>query len=233
MPGYGDYCGVSKAAEILCERWTVLVLRELLSGSTRFREIQRGVPTCPPATLSKRLKTLERHGIIERIESGRLVHHRLTDAGRELYPIVQGFGEWGQRWARSDYSDGELDADALLWDVRRFLDPNGLGIDRATVEFDVRSAAGRERFWFVVEPAGVDLCVVDPLRPVDLLVVSDLRTLVKAWMGDADLATAVDEGLVELHGPAALRSRLPGWFGRHPVLGSIPAAHPRRPLARS
>ena len=144
--------------------------------------------------------------------------------GGELYPIVQGFGEWGQRWARSDYADGELDADALLWDIRRFLDPFGLGVDRATIQFDLRTPDGHERFWFVVEPAGVDLCVVDPMRPVDVLVSGDLRTFVKAWMGDADLGDEISRGVVEVHGPRALRTRLPGWIGRHPVLGSIPRA---------
>lgn len=230
MPGYGDYCGVSKTAEILCERWTVLVLRELLSGSTRFREIHRGVPTCPPATLTKRLKTLERHGIVERTKASGAIRYRLTSAGNELYPIVQGFGEWGQRWARSTYTDGEIDADALLWDVRRFLDPAGLGVERATVQFDIRSNGPLDRFWFVVEPTGVDLCVTDPLRPIDLLVASDLRTLVKAWMGDADLAARIAAGDVEVRGPRSLQARLPGWIGRHPVLGSIPPARPPRPV---
>jgi DNA-binding HxlR family transcriptional regulator len=93
--GYGQFCPVAKAAEVLCERWTILVVREVLSGSTRFRDIQRGVPGCPPATLSKRLKELGRAGVLQRIETSAGVAYEVTAAGRELYPIVEGFGRWG------------------------------------------------------------------------------------------------------------------------------------------
>jgi DNA-binding HxlR family transcriptional regulator len=222
MQPYGQFCPVSKAAEILCERWTLLVVRELLCGSTRFRDIQRGVPGCPPATLSKRLKELTAAGVIRRTHTPAGVIYEVTEAGGELYPIVEGFGRWGQRWARSSYEPGDLDAEMLMWDIRRFLDPGGLGVDRAVVQLDVRTPEqGRRVFWIAVEPGAADLCLVDPGRPVDVVVDADLRSLTRVWMGDADFAEAVDSGQIVMTGPTDLTRRIPAWLGRHPVLAAI------------
>jgi DNA-binding HxlR family transcriptional regulator len=114
VEGYGQFCPVSKAAEVICQRWTPLILRKLLVGSSRFNEIRRGVPTCSPALLSKRLKELERAGIVERAVSDGASCYRLTDAGRDLFPIILALGEWGQRWVRTDYRADELDPGLLL-----------------------------------------------------------------------------------------------------------------------
>ena len=119
MTGYGQFCPVSKAAEVVCQRWTPLILREVLSGSSRFNEIRRGVPTCSPALLTKRLRELEAAGVITRGPDGTTYHP--TEAGYELLPVILGLGTWGQRWARSDYGPGDLDPGLLLWDVRRYL----------------------------------------------------------------------------------------------------------------
>ena len=123
MSGYGQFCPVSKATEILCQRWTPLILRELLVGSSRFNEIRRGVPTCSPALLSKRLKELELAGVVVRTVTDDGPVYSLTEAGLELFPLIQGLGVWGQRWARSDYGPDDFDPGLLLWDVRRFLAP--------------------------------------------------------------------------------------------------------------
>lgn len=227
MTTYGQFCPVSKAADVLCQRWAILVVRELLCGSTRFREVQRGVPGCPPATLSKRLKELVAAGVVERTGAGADVQYVLTEAGWELYPIVEGFGRWGQRWARSAYEPADLDVDLLLWDLRRFLDPAGLGADQAVVQLDIRMPAPPRRcFWVVVDGGVVDLCLIDPARPVDVVVDADLRALTQVWMGDITFADAVDAGDVVLDGPAKLTRRIPSWIGHHPVLGAIPRATP-------
>ena len=152
MSGYGQFCPVSKAAEVLCQRWTPLILRELLVGSTRFNEIRRGVPTCSPALLSKRLKELEMAGVVERTATDAGTGYTLTEAGRELFPLIQGLGEWGQRWVRSDYGPDDLDPGLLLWDVRRFLAPGEFGDRRVVIQLMFPSMAPKQRyFWIVVE----------------------------------------------------------------------------------
>lgn len=220
--GYGQFCPVSKAAEILCERWTILVVREVLSGSSRFSEIERGVPGIPPATLSKRLKRLIRAGVIRRIDVDEAVIYEPTEAGIELMPIVLGMGEWGQRWVRTDYTEPDLDADFLLWDVRRYLDPAGLPVDRAVVQLDIRSPRRATRcFWVVVSPGDVDLCMVDPAKPVDVVVGADLRALTEVWMGETTFDDAVGNGLIDLAGSPPLARAIGPWIGRHPDLAHI------------
>jgi DNA-binding HxlR family transcriptional regulator len=222
---YGSFCPVSKAADVLCERWSILVVRELLAGSTRFVELRRGLPACPPATLSKRLKQLEAADVVDRIEVGGSVSYRLTDAGEELYPIVQAVGEWGQRWVRSSYPDGDLDADELLWDVRRFLDPAGLERDPCVVRFEVELPDRRRKpYWFVVDHEAVDLCDADPRREVDVTVEAHVRTLTRIWMGDTTYDEARRAGDITATGPRVLVRRLPAWFGQHPILAPVAPA---------
>ena len=223
VPSYGQFCPVSKAAEVLCERWAILVVREALAGSVRFGDLQRGLPGCPPATLSKRLKDLTRAGVLTRTEAADGIRYELTEAGWELYPIVEGFGRWGQRWARSEY---EPEEEVLLWDVRHFLDPATLGVEQAVVQLEVRvPAQGTRRFWITVDPGEVDLCLIDPGRPIDAIVDADLAALTRVWMGDDTFAEAVDAGSVSVRGPAKLVRQIPEWFGQHPVLGPIAPAN--------
>lgn len=219
---YSSFCPVSKAAEVLCERWSILVVRELLAGSTRFVEIRRGLPSCPPATLSKRLRQLEAAGVVERIAASASVTYELTDAGRELFPIVSAFGQWGQRWVRSSYPDGDLDPDELLWDVRRFLDPHALDRDPCVVLLDIElPRSSRKPYWLVVDGGTVDLCDVDPQRQVDATVSAHLRTLTQVWMGDTTYSAAVREERIVSTGPRSLVRRLPTWFGQHPILAPV------------
>jgi DNA-binding HxlR family transcriptional regulator len=225
MEGYGQFCPVSKAAEVIGQRWTLLILRELLVGSTRFNEIRRGVPTCSPALLSKRLKELERAGIVEHEACGNASTYRLTEAGQELLPIVLGLGEWGQRWARTDYGPDELDTGLLLWDVRRNLRPGGLGEQAVTIQFVFPALATSRRFyWVVVDSHDVDLCLIDPGRDVDVIIEADLRTLTEIWMGDARFTDALSDGRIALRGPTRLTRRIPVWFGQHPHFAKVSSA---------
>jgi DNA-binding HxlR family transcriptional regulator len=222
VTGYSQFCPVSKAAEILCQRWTPLILRELLVGSSRFNEIRRGVPTCSPALLSKRLKELELAGVTERSVTDAGPVYSLTEAGLELFPLIHGLGVWGQRWARSDYGPDDLDPGLLLWDVRRYLAPGAFGERRVVIQLTFPSAPARRRYyWVVVEANGVDLCLTDPGFEVDVAVDADLRTLTQVWMGDARFVDALAEGRITLHGPRELTRRIPDWFGQHPILASV------------
>ena len=223
MEGYGQFCPVSKAAEVLCQRWTPLIVRELLVGSTRFNELRRGVPRCSPALLSKRLKELEVAGIVERIDDGGSIVYRLTDAGRELRPVIEGLGVWGQRWVRTDYGPSELDPGLLLWDVRRNLVPGGLEETTTTIHFVFpKVAVGRRFYWLVDDTNEVDLCVVDPGRDIDLTVEADLETLTRVWLGDARFADEVAQGRIAIEGPTQLTRRFGTWFGRHPLFAAVP-----------
>ena len=222
MSGYGQFCPVSKAAEVLCQRWTPLIVRELLLGSTRFNEIRRGVPTCSPALLSKRLKELEAARVVVKTPTDSGPCYTVTEAGRELFPLIQGLGVWGQRWARSDYQPDDLDPGLLLWDVRRYLTPGAFGDRRAVVQIQFPSMPPRRRhYWVVVDDHDVDLCLTDPGFAVDVVLEADLRTLTEVWMGDARFVDALADGRITVRGPRDLTRRIPEWFGRHPVLADV------------
>jgi DNA-binding HxlR family transcriptional regulator len=225
MATYGQFCPVAKTSELLCERWMPLVLRELMCGSNRFSEVQRGIPLISPALLSKRLRQLVAAGVVERTDDGRLVTYTLTQAGWELYPIVEAMGVWGQRWARSDYGPDELDPSLLMWDMRRMLRPEGLSDQPVVIEFRILGGPPRRsRYWLVVDPDAIDLCMVDPGRDVHLCVTAGLRALTEVWMGDRTLGAAAAAGDIQVAGPADLARRFPGWLGSHPVLGGVAPA---------
>jgi DNA-binding HxlR family transcriptional regulator len=224
VTGYAQFCPVAKTAEVLCERWVPLILREVLCGSSRFSEIQRGVPGISPTLLTKRLRRLEECGVISRSMDGPHSNYAPTTAGWELYPILEAMGVWGQRWARSSYTPDELDPGFLMWDMRRMLQPTGLADGQTVVEFQfVAAPPGRSHYWLVVNDT-VDLCLVDPRLVVDLTVRSELRLLTMVWMGDITMASAIHDGLVQLAGPRALVKRFPEWMGSHPILGTVEAA---------
>lgn len=219
---YGQFCPVSKAAEVLCGRWTLLIIREILCGSTRFSEIHRGVPLISPSLLAQRLRQLERAGVIEHQRSGRTSEYTPTEAGRQLEPIVDAMAEWGQRWVRSSYTPDELDPTFLMWDIRRNLTPVGLADQPVTIQFNFTGAPrGKTAFWLVVND-GIDLCLIDPGHPIDLWVRADLRALTEVWMGDRTMSSALLDGSILLSGPETLIRRFPKWLGQHPTLAQIP-----------
>lgn len=214
--GYGQFCPVSRAAEILAERWTPLVVRELLMGSVRFNDLQRGVPRMSPALLSRRLKELERAGIVERVRIGRTAEYRMTAAGRELYPIIEGMGVWAQRWVRDDLvADDNLDPTLLMWDVRRNVRPGALPTDRRYVtRFEFRGVpADRRRYWLLLEDGEVDLCNKDPGFGVDLYVSATVRLLTEIWLGYRTIAAAVEDGGLRLDGAPVDCRAFASWFG--------------------
>jgi DNA-binding HxlR family transcriptional regulator len=222
VSGYGQFCPVSKATEILCQRWTPLILRELLCGSSRFNEIRRGVPTCSPALISKRLKELEAAGVVIRRVTDEGPLYSLTPAGIELFPLIQGLGVWGQRWARSEYGPDDLDPGLLLWDVQRFLAPGAFGERRVVIQMTFPSAPLKQRYyWVVVGTDDVDLCLTDPGFEIDVLLNADLRSLTQIWMGHDRFVDALADGRITLTGPREVTRRIPAWFGQHPILASV------------
>jgi DNA-binding HxlR family transcriptional regulator len=215
--GYNQFCPVAMASEILCSRWTLVLLRELVVGSTRFNELRRGVPRMSPALLSRRLKDLEAAGIVQRSpvrgEPG-VYEYRLTKAGRDLQPVVEAVGAWGQRWIETEASLANLDANLLMWDMRRNIDPAPMPDRRSTIEviFSDQPAA-RRKFWLVVEPGKeVDLCSVDPGFDVDLYLSTDLRTMTEIWMGYTAIARAKEQGRLTVTGNRQLEAKLKSWL---------------------
>jgi len=218
---YRQFCPVAMAAEVLCTRWTVVLLREMLAGSTRFNDLRRGVSRMSPALLSQRLKDLERAGIVARakVEGGPdLFEYRLTRAGRDLQPLVESFGVWGQRWIESKLSLQNLDPQLLMWDMRRNLDPKPMPKRRSTIQFLFPEVPAAQRaWWLIVTPGeGVDLCSIDPGYDVDLYVTSDLKTMTAIWMGLETVRKAVADSRVTLIGDKSLASSMQAWLGLSP-----------------
>jgi DNA-binding HxlR family transcriptional regulator len=215
---YGQFCPVSMASEILCSRWTVLILREMLSGSTRFNDLRRGLPRMSPTLLSKRLKELEKSGVVSIFTNPAGVsEYRLTESGEELRPIIMAIGFWGQRWVESRLSLRNLDPSLLMWDMRRNLSPDPLPPRRCTIQFLYPELpAAQQSWWLVVESAKVDLCNFDPGFEVDLLVTSALRTMTAIWMGIVPLSHEVDAGRVQLDGDPAVRRAIHLWLRLSP-----------------
>ena len=235
MAGYGQFCPVAKAAEIFAERWTPLVLRELLAGSHRFSDLQRGVPLMSRTLLAHRLRELEDTGVIQRLpkSSGRGAEYYLTAAGQELQPVIESLGEWGQRWVRQEVEpQDDLDPGLLMWDIHRRLNVNRLPSGRVVVQFDFRgvprSCRSQKMFWLILKRPEVDVCLKDPGFGVDLFVSADLSALTKAWLGDIRLTETIRSGLVTVEGPRKLVEAFPGWLA---LSGFAGVERPRRVAA--
>jgi DNA-binding HxlR family transcriptional regulator len=218
---YGQFCPVAMAAEVLCTRWTVVVLREMVAGSTRFNDLRRGVPRMSPALLSKRLKSLEQAGVISRLKADDepgIFEYQLTRAGHELQPLIEGFGVWGQRWVEKKMTLNNLDPQLLMWDMRRNLDPAPMPKRRSTIQFVYPEVPQAHRMWWLIVAPGkaVDLCSIDPGYEVDLCVSSDLKTMTAIWMGLDTVRKAVHERRVQLVGDRHLAATIQIWLGLSP-----------------
>ncbi len=215
---YGQFCPVSMAAEILCNRWTVLVLREMLAGVTRFNDLRRGVPRMSPSLLSKRLKELEAAGVVVTAPGpGGVAEYQLTEAGRDLREIVMAMGFWGQRWVESQLSLRNLDPTLLMWDMRRNLNPRPLPPRRCTIQFLYPELPeARRAFWLVIDGGAIDLCSSDPGFELDLLVTASLKSMTAIWMGLASVAQEVAAGRVSLDGDPRIARAMQQWLGLSP-----------------
>ncbi len=217
--GYKQFCPLAMAAEVLCTRWTMVLMRELIAGSTRFNDIRRGVPKMSPTLLSQRLKDLEEAGIVERkpipTERG-VFEYTLSEAGRDLRDVVIAMGIWGQKWVESSLSLKNLDPSILMWDMRRNLNPNPLPKCRTVIQFVYQDLPSTKRdWWLVIEPDGeVDLCWADPGFDIDLYVSTDLRTMTAIWMGVTDVSAEQEK--FEFSGSREIASTIQTWLGLSP-----------------
>jgi len=211
------------AAEVLCTRWTPLIIRELIAGSTRFNDLRRGVPRMSPALLAKRLRELEQAGVLERFEGrdSTVQEYRLTQAGLDLRPIVEGLGFWAQRWVETQLSLKNLDPSLLMWDMRRNLNTSPLPPRKCTIQFLYPELPpAKQNWWLLIEPSRgseptrtTDLCSIDPGFEVDLYVESDLRTMTAIWMGFISVTDALRTDQLRLTGEPELQESMQLWLG--------------------
>lgn len=238
--GYGHFCPVAMAAEIVGPRWNLSLLSEMMAGSVRFNEIRRGVPRMSPTLLSKRLKELQDWGLVERRErKNGAVEYHLTPPAEELRPIIHALGCWSQSWVDTSATLQNLDAQMLMWHVRRSLVPTPPPRRRTVVQFIYPELPKKERnFWLVLTPdEDVDLCSIDPGFDVDLFVSADLAAMTKAYMGHSTFAAEAGAGTITFTGDARLRSNLTKWLRQSSFAAAAPRNNkPRRvrahPIAR-
>lgn len=211
MDEYGQYCAVSKAAEVVDQRWTLLVIRELLDGKDRFNDIHRGLPRMSRTLLSRRLTSLVQMGLVDRREGDEGPIYELTEIGQELEPIVEAFGRWAVRWTQVQASDA-LDPIELIWDMHLGVDRTALPDGRTVVMVSIRDVEPDVRdWWFVLTPHEVDVCDYDPGYGVDVSVESSIHTLSRVWKGDIGWSDAI-RGDLDVGGPEHLRRRVDNWF---------------------
>jgi DNA-binding HxlR family transcriptional regulator len=233
MKGYGQFCPIAVACEVFAERWTPLILRELLAGSRRFGDLRRGLPLISRTLLAQRLRELEDAGVVQSrpLPSGRGREYQPTKSAEELRGVIDLLGAWGQRWVPAQYDVENLDMTMLMWNVRRRIDRKRLPARRIVVRFEFRSVPPRLRgfraCWLVLERKGVDLCLKDPGFEVDLVVSADAATIARVWMGAVSFADAMRSGGLRVEGPRDLVRAFPSWL----LLSHY--AHVERPVRAS
>jgi DNA-binding HxlR family transcriptional regulator len=218
MKGYGQFCPLAQSTQLLCERWTLLVVRELIAGSTRFNELRRGVPLMSPTLLSQRLKRLEKAGVLERKKTQEGSVYELTLAGQELRPVVELLGAWGHRWARSSLDADDLDAGLLMWDMRRTVDAQQFPERRIVIQFRYFDAPkGARDWWLISQNSEIELCLHDPGHEVDVFIESSLETMTAVWICEIQFQDAVRTGDIKVKGDPKLTSKLQGWLCGSPL----------------
>ncbi|WP_299443744.1 helix-turn-helix domain-containing protein [uncultured Phycicoccus sp.] len=229
---YGQFCPVAKAMEVLDERWTLLIVRELLSGSQHFSDLRRGVPKMSPTLLSKRLRRLERAGVLRRVSRRGRPVYELTDCGEELRGVVDALGAWGVRWV-GELGDEDLDPHLLMWDLKRTIPVRSWPRRRTVVSFTYTDIEPRaRRWWVVVSGDDVDVCDEDPGYDVDARLTTTLRTMTEIWRGDRAWADAVRRSLVTVDAPRDVARAVPTWVGQS-TLARVPRPERPQPLPTS
>lgn len=211
---YGQFCPISKATEILGERWTFLIIRELLMGGRRFSELQRGLGDISPALLASRLKSFEADGLIlrRRINGQRGYEYCPTTACEELKPIIVALGEWGMCWARHTLVDEDFDAGMLMLYLERSIDPASLPGSETVIQFKFTDLGEKRDWWLLVRDGKVDVCLDRPGRDVDVFFTTTVRTMSDVWMNDRSYRDAILSGELTIEGELALTRRISSWL---------------------
>lgn len=211
---YGQFCPIAKASELLGDKWTFLILRELLVGGCRFSEIQNGLKLISPSLLTKRLRELEKEGIVTRhkIKEQRGYEYHLTKAGREVMPIIQELGKWGMKWARELIEDDELDVELLMLYLGRSIAPENLPTKETIIYFKFTDLSKLKEWWIIVKNNDIDVCLSDPGKEINIWFTTNLRTMMEVWMGDSSYKTAIKENKLNIIGPRSLTGNVTKWM---------------------
>ena len=225
---YGQFCPIAKATEILGERWTILIIRELIMGGRRFNELQRGLGDISPALLTARLKSLEAQGmVVRRRASGQRIHEYYpTEACAALLPTLVALGEWGLLWARHNVTPADLDIELLMLYLERSIDPTKLIGNQSVIQFHFKDLIPQPDWWLVVKDQKTDLCIIDPGKDVDVYLFCTIRTMHDIWMGDRSFSEAMATGDLIVEGEPALTRNIRSW-----LKPSVFANSPRIPIA--
>ena len=212
--GYGQYCPLALATELLCRRWTILIVSRLIDGCRTFGEIHQGVPKISPSLLSTRLSELEHAGLVrrEKLNEQNRYRYQPTEACLALTDLVDGLAVWGQQWSR-DMTMDDLDPAFLAWSMSTRLNTDAMPSGRTVVEFEFSGTPTEfRRFWLVNNDGKVDMCLKDPGYESSLFVKADIRRFVEAWRGFRDLRQEIREGTIRLSGPRRLTASFPDWL---------------------
>lgn len=221
MKSYGQFCPVAKAAELFCERWNALIIRDLAGGPRRFSELKRGVPLMSPSLLSSRLKWLAEEGVLtRRPATGGRSEYLLTEAGREFVPLVEALGVWGQRWTRRALQEHEIDLGLLVWSLESGADPGAFGDRRCLIRMELTDQIDSKRlWWFLNENGRCQLCLGDPGGGVDLYLAITLPDAIRVVRGDITPARAIASDRLEVIGETWARPALDAWLNLGPLTG--------------
>lgn len=222
---YGQFCPIAKASEIIGEKWTILIIRELLMGGSRFNELQRGLSLISPTLLSKRLDSLVEHGLVmkKKITGQKGYQYLPTDSCQQLLPILKSLGDWGMRWARSNLVEKDYDVELLMLYLQRSVVPDKLPGNEAVIRFKFTDIKEYPDWWMVVEGDNVDLCVNDPGKDVDIYFTSSVKTLTDVWMGENSYKRAIRDGDLTLIGDRVLTHNISSWLSNS-IYADLPAA---------
>ena len=223
---YGQFCPVAKATEIIGEKWTLLIIRELLMGGTRFNVLQRGLSLISPTILTKRLSSLEAQGLVvkKKIQGQRGYEYFPTASCKALLPIIRQIGDWGMRWARTNLTESDYDVELLMLYLQRSIVPKHLIGSETVVRFKFTDIEDLSDWWLLVQDRDVDICTSDPGKDVDIYFTTSVRTMAGIWMGDTTYRKAIAEGALKVVGPRALTRDIAAWMGNS-IFADIPSAN--------
>ena len=222
---YGQFCPIAKATEIIGEKWTLLIIRELLMGSRRFSELQRGLGTISPTLLTRRLVHLEDRGMImkRRISGQKGFEYLPTESCRLLLPILLSLGDWGMQWARSNLTSRDYDVGLLITNLQRSIQPDKLPTGQFVIHFSFTNVREMSAWWLVVQSGEIDICDKDPGKDVDVFFTSTVKTMVDVWMGETTYRKAIADGDMTVVGPRLLTDNISNWMQPSVFSGSASA----------
>jgi len=222
---YGQFCPIAKASEIIGEKWTILIIRELLMGGSRFNELQRGLSLISPTLLTRRLDSLVEHGLIvkKRIPGQRGFQYLPTDSCRELLPVIRSLAEWGMCWTRSNLRERDYDVELLMLYLKRSIVPEKLYGDETVIHFQFTDIKSHSNWWIVVQRGAIDLCVNNPGKDVDIWFTTSVKTMVNIWMGEETYRHAIRDGSLKMVGDSSLTHNVTDWM-RNSEYADLPAA---------